>query len=208
MRIVRHGISHARRAADKAIICCCLAVIVVEHHRREIGQGWADSPVHSHLAATGLLEYLGHGMLTVLDVVAIADVNSSIYLVLQLRTLGHRVYLDGLVDSRVDSGILKEVGRHGRQAIPGGLAHAGTFLGIPAQDEVAAGCHILEHLVEQYAFIRDARVEPHTCRATGSTDVVYIRNVGAFADEQTVVAAAPVVVVEICIDSQRGSHRK
>ena len=67
---------------------------------------------------------------------------------------------------------------------------------------------ILEKLVEQLAFLLHTRIEPETCRTGCHTDVVHIGNVGTFADNQTVVATAPVVLVEIVVNITCIGHRE
>ena len=139
-------------------------------------------------------------MLAILDVIAIADINCCVDLVLQLRALRNGGNLDGCFDCRVDRGVLEEVGRYGRQSVLGSLAHAGALLRVPAQNDVATGSHVFKHLVEQQALGLRARVQPYTCRTAGRSDVVHIRDVGTLADEQTMIATAPIVGVEMVVD--------
>ena len=145
-------------------------------------------------------------MLAILNVVSVADVDCCINLILQLWPFWNRRNLDGFVHCSVNSCILKEVCRNGGETVLGGFAHAGTFFRIPSQYDVAARSHVFKHLVKQFFLIFIAWIEPHACRTTGGTDVVYIGYSGPLADEQAVVAAAPIVVEEVSIDIQRSGH--
>lgn len=198
--IIGHSVSQSRGATHEAVLGCGLAVIVVEHHGGEVGQGRTDGPVHGHLSPSSLLKDFGHSVLAVLYVVAVADVDGGIHLVLQLRALGHGRDAYGLVDGRIYRGVLEEVGGYGGETVFGGFAHSRTFFGIPSQHDIASGFHVAEHLVEQQTLFACARVEPHTCRAACRSYVVHIGYGGADADEQAVVATAPVVVIKIGVD--------
>ena len=122
--IVWHSIAQARRTAHEAVVVCCLAVIIVQHRGRYVSQGRTDGPVKWHLPSSALLVYLRHGVLAVLDVITVADIDGSIHLVFQFGTLRHGRYLHGIVDSRIDRSILEEVGRHAGETVLGCLAHA------------------------------------------------------------------------------------
>ena len=155
----------------------------------------ADSPVHGYFASSALFEDFCHCVLAVLYVVAVADIDCGIDFVFQCSSFRHGGYLDGFVYCCIYGSVFEEVGRDGCKTILCCCAHAGAFFGVPSQHDVASRFHVFEHFAEQHVFVRDAWVEINAGCSAGCSYVVYVRNERSFADEESVCASAPVVVI-------------